>query len=113
RIVTLSAALMLAVGTASAVHVWEDAGGWWNEVTTYGGAPLYAPNELSLDLFGSYVAPEEHFTKLFETNIRHGTWGGGAGLNYFLTRELGIAGDINIGHNGGTFVDLALDSLIL
>ncbi len=113
RIVTFSAVLMLTTGVARAVHVWEDAGAWGSTVVTYGGSPLYTPNELSLDLFGSYVAAERHFTDLFDTNIRHGTWGGGVGLNYFITREIGIGGDINIGDNNGTFVDQALGSLIL
>ena len=113
RIVTFSAVLMLTAGVARAVHVWEDAGAWGSTVFTYGGTPLYTANELSLDLFGSYVAAERHFTDLFDTNIRHGTWGGGVGLNYFITREIGLGGDINIGDNGGKFVDQALGSLIL
>src|SRR5438034_2444547 len=74
RIMALSATLMLTAGIARAVHVWEDPGAWGSTVVTYGGTPLYTPNELSLDLFGSYIAAERHFTDLFDTNIRHGTW---------------------------------------
>src|SRR5438067_12287272 len=113
RIVTFSAALMLTAGVARAVHVWEDPGAWGTTVISYGSTtPYYTANELSLDLFGSYVAAERHFTDLFDTNIRHGNWGGGVGLNYFITREIGLGGDINIGKNGGKFVDQALGSLI-
>src|SRR2546427_13204529 len=96
RIVTFSAVLMLTAGVAPAVHVWEDAGAWGSTVFTYGGTPLYTANELSLDLFCSYVAAERHFYDLFYTNIRHGTLGGGVGLNYFITREVGLGGRINI-----------------
>jgi hypothetical protein len=116
RIMTFSAvALMLNAGVARAVHVWEDPGEWANGVVTYGpsSTPLFTANELSLDMFGSYEAHEEKMDDLFKTNIRHGTWGGGVGLNYFITREIGIGGDINIGDNGGSFVDQALGSLIL
>ena len=115
RIVALSAAIMLTAGAARAVHVWEDPGEWGSTVITYGPstAPLFTANELSLDMFGSYIAGEEHLNDLFKTNIKHGTWGGGVGLNYFITREIGIGGDINITPNGGPFVDQALGSLIL
>jgi len=105
---------MLTAGVARAVHVWEDPGGWWTSVTTTTpNTPLFTPNELSLDLSGSYIAGERHFSKLFETNIRHGRWGGDVGLNYFFTREIGIGGDINMSDNGGKFVDQALGDLIL
>jgi len=115
RIVAFSAALMLTAGAARAVHVWEDPGEWWTTAITYGPTttPLFTASELSLDLFGSYVAGEEHLNDLFKTNIKHGTWGGGVGLNYFITREIGIGGDINMGANGGKFVDQALGSLVL
>jgi len=114
--VTFSFALVLTAGVARATHVWEDPGGWWTSTTTYGApanTPYYTANELSFDMFGSYEAHEEKAKDLFKTNIKHGTWGGGVGLNYFFTREIGVGGDINIGDNGGNFIDQALGSLIL
>jgi len=66
---------------------------------TYTSANLYTANELSLDLFGSYLAGQRKIEDLFKTNIRHGFWGGGVGLNYFLTRNIGVGGDIDIPEN--------------
>ena len=97
QIFTMSAVLLLAAGTVRAAHVWEDPGGWWEGHFSYDvKAPRYTGNELSLDLFGSYINPEGQFNKLFETSIEHGHWGGGAGLNYFFTPVLGLGADFNI-----------------
>lgn len=90
-ILAMSAALMLTAGLAHAAHMWE--GDYWSKDSN---APLYNSQELSLDLFGSYINPEGRFNKLFETSIHHGVWGGGAGLNYFLTKNLGIGTDSSI-----------------
>jgi len=110
----VGAALIVTAGTAKAAHVWEDPNNWFAGHFTYdtAGTPRYTPAEFSFDAFGSYVAPERRFSKLFETNIRHGDWGGGVGLNYFFTRELGLSGEINIPDNGGNFVDQVSGSLI-
>jgi hypothetical protein len=116
RIIIIAIAAVLSTTMARAAHIWEDAGGWWDDHFQYGnsaGKPKFASGELSLDLFGSYINPERAIEDLFETNIRKGKWGGGVGLNYFVTREIGIGGDINISENGGQFVDQALGSLIL
>lgn len=117
KVITLTAALMLTGGMAKAVHVWEDPGGWWGGATTYDTTtPLYTANELSLDGFGSYVAGQRGIEHIFETSIRgnRGRFGGGAGVNYFFTRVLGIGGDVNVvGNTGGNFIDQAAGSLIL
>ena len=113
RIITCAVGLLVSSGVANAAHVWEDPNAWASGVFAYDiQAPRYTANELSLDLFGSYTAPEEKFSKLFETNIRHGDWGGGVGLNYFFTRELGIGTDINASDNRGNFIDMIDLSLI-
>jgi hypothetical protein len=114
NIIAVGAVLMGTAGMAKAAHVWEDPNVWGASHFTYdtAGGPKYSASELSFDAFGSYVAGERHLSKLFETDIRHGTWGGGVGLNYFFTRELGIGGDINMGANGGAFVDQAIGSVI-
>ena len=115
NIMAVGAVLLATGGLANAAHMWDDPNTWWAGHFTYdtSGGPKYTAAELSLDAFGSYVAPERHFSKLFETNIRHGDWGGGVGLNYFFTREIGISGDMNIGDNGGNFIDQAEGSLVV
>ncbi len=112
----IAAVITLANGTASAAeHIWEDPGGWSRSVFYYDteAGPRFNANELSLDLFGSYLNPERKFNDLFETNIRHGTWGGGVGLNYFFTRELGIEADVNMSAHEGRIVDQVLGNLVL
>ena len=91
----------------AAVHVWEDPGAWSSGLFVYDTPKdaRYTACEFSMDVFGSFVAPERGLDDLFETNIRHGKWGGGVGLNYFITRYIGISGDINIPDNGGNAVD--------
>ena len=67
--------------------------------------PLYAPKETSFDMFGSYLAKENQITDLFKTDIHGGAWGGGIGLNYFASQNLGFGTDVNIPNNGGRFID--------
>ncbi len=124
QIVTISAALIVSASAARAAHVWSDPSGWWDSHFSYdANLPKYTAQELSLDLFGSYINPEGKFTDLFETNIRHGFWGGGAGLNYFVTRELGFGVDFNasakkdnyhsVNLNNGQIIDDVVGSVIL
>jgi hypothetical protein len=116
-LLVFAAAVSLAGGMARATHLWEDPGAWSSGVFTYDHAntPRFTANELSMDLFGSYTAGERKIEKLFETNIKgqRGVWGGGVGVNYFITREIGVGGDINAGDDRGNFIDQALGSLIL
>jgi hypothetical protein len=116
KTVLFTTALMLTAGMAKAVHVWEDPGAWSSGIFVYNVPPenRFTANELSLDLSGSYIAPERGLQHLFETNIRHtGKWGGNVGLNYFFLPQVGIGGNINMSANGGKFVDQALGNLIL
>ncbi len=107
RIFTITTALVLFAGTTRAAHVWEDPGAWWSgNWSSDANVPKYTAQELSLDLFGSYINPEGKLNDLFDTNIRHGFWGGGAGLNYFLTRNLGLGADFNMSSKtSGNLVD--------
>jgi hypothetical protein len=93
-------------------HVWTDPNAWWGSHWTASPADRYNANELTLDMFGSYLAGQRKIEDLFKTNIRHGSWGGGVGLNYFFTREIGIGGDIVIPDDGGNFVNNIDGSLI-
>jgi len=112
--VSVTSALMLTAGMAKAVHIWEDPGGWSSGVFAFDTtSSRYTANELSLDLSGSFIAGEHHLGDLFKTNIRHGKWGGNAGLSYFITRYIGVEGDVNMSANGGNFVDQALGNLVL
>jgi hypothetical protein len=115
RMVILAAGLALTTtGAATATHLYEDPNGWITTAVSYSNPPKFTEQELSLDLFGSYIHPEEKFSHLFQTNIRHdGTWGGGVGLNYFFAKYVGIGADINMGANGGLFVDQVIGNLIL
>lgn len=77
--------------------------------------PLFAANEFSLDLSGIYVAGERGIENLFDTSIKHdrGTWGGDVGVNYFITRYIGVGANAIMSANDGNFVDAVLGDLIL
>ncbi len=116
KIVTMTAALMLWSGAArAAAHLYDDPYGWSRGLFVYDRAasPKYTANEFSVDLFGSFIADERKIEEIFKTNIRSGEWGGGVGLNYFMTREIGLGGDINMSANGGKLVDQVLGNLII
>lgn len=117
KLITLTAAVtaMAPLAMAQAGHMWDDPRGWWGNHFVYGPSQpnKFTANEFSIDAFGSYWSGEQRVEDVFDTNIRHGTWGGGVGLNYFITREIGLGGDINIPDNDGNFIDSASGSLIL
>jgi hypothetical protein len=124
KFILLTAAAVFAAGAAGAqttveqtttttTHVWNDPNAWWANHWLYSNGNLYNANELSLDFFGSYLAGERRAEDLLKTNIRHGYWGGGVGINYFFTRYLGVGGDIEIpDDNYGNFVNNMDGSLI-
>jgi hypothetical protein len=103
-----------SINTARAAHVWEDPNGWWDTHWVYGPAdvPKFTAQELSLDLFGTFTSDESQFSHLFQHDIRDGVWGGGVGLNYFITREIGIGGDLNMPDDGGKLVDAMAANVI-
>jgi len=75
---------------------------------------VFLPNEFSFDAFGTYTTTRRsNFGDLFTHNLRHGTFGGGAGVNYFFTKYIGISADAEIGDNGNRFVDSASGNLVL
>ncbi len=106
---------MLTASFASAVHVWEDPSGWTTGHFQFDreARPLFSAQEVSLDLFGSYIATEGDADEVFKTDISDGWWGGGVGVNYFLTREFGIGVDANAFEGGGKFIDQVMASAIL
>jgi len=99
-----------------AAHIWEDPELWWNSLWVYekNDDPKFNAGEFSLELFGSYMAPEYGIEDIFKTNIKEdGAWGGGVALTYFLTREIGLGVDSSAHANGNTFVDQVLGNVIL
>src|SRR5262249_38862920 len=95
--------LMLTAGMARAVHILEGPCALSSCIFLYNVPPenRFTANELSLDLSGSYTAPQRGFTHLFDTSIRgnRGKWGGNVGANYFFLPYLGIGGNINMSAN--------------
>jgi len=113
--IAIIGACTLGGTTVRAQHEWEDPNAWTgNHFESHYQGPLYSSQEVSLDLFASYINPEGEFHDLFETSIRNGFWGGGAGVNYFFTRELGIGGDFNMSSKPDdlALVDQATGNLI-
>ncbi len=72
----------------------------------------YHPCELSFDLFGAGMLHEYDFNNGFRAkkNLR---WGGGAGVNYFFTRFVGIGGDAYAISWSHSFVDTTTGNIIL
>ncbi len=96
-VVSVCVSLFLGTAAAQAQHAWDDPSGWWTGHFSYDNpAPKYSSQEVSLDLFASYINPEGRLGDLFETNIRRGFWGGGAGVNYYFTEMVGVGADFNI-----------------
>ena len=125
KFVTLTASLLLAASagmaqtttttttTTTESHVWSDPHAWWGSHWVYVNGDRYTANELSLDFFGSYLAGEHKIENVFHNTVRHGFWGGGVGVNYFFTREIGVGGDIEIPDDHvGNFVNNINGSLI-
>ena len=129
KLITLSAAVFLTASaglaqptttettttttTTTTAHVWNDPNAWWANHWVMIPDNRYTANELSLDLFGSYVHAEKKIENIFHQGIRHnGFWGGGVGLNYFFCRELGIGGDVNMPDDGFHLVDNVDGNLI-
>ncbi len=102
-VLTITVALTASVGNAQTDQTGSTSSTAVNSLSQPAPAtPLYRGQEVSLDLFGSYINPEGNLDDLFKTSIRHGQWGGGAGLNYFLTRSLGIGTDFNASEHPGS-----------
>jgi hypothetical protein len=75
---------------------------------------LYPANQLSLDGFGTISEGEHTIEHITSQNVKHGARGGvGAGVNYFITRYIGIGADAYSENTSGPFVDNASGNLIL
>jgi hypothetical protein len=80
----------------------------------YDQSKYYRCNELSLDAFGTGSLGEYTLDHPSNNRIRQNTkFGAGAGINYFITRYIGIGADAYSENTTGAFVDSASGSLIL
>jgi hypothetical protein len=86
---------------------------YWGERFRYDreGATLFFPNEFQVDLFGTY-ADRDRFGNPVDN------FGGGIGLNYFLTRYVGVMADTYIEEwklpyrvNGSLVLRLPIDQI--
>lgn len=74
---------------------------------------LFRANELSLDGFGSISVGQQTINHISGSHVRDdGRLGAGIGLNYFLTRNIGVGGDAYTENTSHNFVDNASGNLI-
>jgi hypothetical protein len=75
---------------------------------------LYRANELSLDGFGSASIGKYTLDHLSGDRVRHNTrLGAGAGIDYFITRNVGIGAEAYSENTTGSFIDSASANLTL
>ena len=75
---------------------------------------LYRGNELSLDAFGMGTLGSYTVAHPSIHRVRQNSKGGaGAGINYFITRYVGLGGEVYSQNTTGTFIDNADGNLIL
>jgi hypothetical protein len=80
----------------------------------YDQSEYYRPNELDLEGFGTASIGKYTINHLSNARIRHNTrLGLGAGISYFITRNIGIGGDAYSEDTTGRFIDSASANLIL
>jgi hypothetical protein len=80
----------------------------------YDRGDFYRAGELSVDGFGSASLGQYTMEHLSKERVRHNIrLGAGAGVNYFITRNIGIGADAYAENTTGTFIDSATASLIL
>lgn len=53
------------------------------------GQELYQAKEVNVSVFGTYSNPEHQLKEVFKTNARHGDFGAGIGVQYWLTEYFG------------------------
>ncbi len=95
--------LILAAGTASTAHGAQHDDG-----------ELYRASELSFDLFGTASLAKYSVDHLSGSRIRHdATLGAGAGLSYFVTRNIGFGGEAYSENTRRSLVDSASGNLLL
>ena len=80
----------------------------------YEQADLYRANELSVDGFGTASIGKYTINHPSKARVRNNTeFGVGMGVNYFITRNIGISADAYSEDTGGAFIDSASANLTL
>ena len=75
---------------------------------------FYRAHELSVDGFGAASLGEYTIDHLSGSKVRNNTrLGAGAGINYFITRNIGVGADAYSENTTGAFVDSVSANLIL
>jgi len=76
--------------------------------------PIFQADEVSLDLFGSVAVPRDTLYNMSWNRLNDtGRLGAGAGVNYFMTRYIGIGGDAWTENTAQRFIDNTSGSLII
>jgi hypothetical protein len=84
------------------------------DTTSSDAFDLYPANELSLDAFGTVSEGEHTIEHITSQNVKNGARGGvGAGVNYFISRYIGIGAEGYSENTSGPFIDNASGNLIL
>ncbi len=121
-LITASLMLVMAVSARADANANAPAdnppsNGWWNDRFYYDknpeNRPLFHANELTMDFFASYLNPEHNVTAFPNTDIHHGTWGGGVGANYFWSKDVGIGVDTSFQTESSVFVDHVAGNLLM
>lgn len=86
----IAAMLLLITGPAYAQVSASDGN---NANGNAGSSAMYFPNELTFDGFGTYDKPFSRFEDVFDRPWHNGEFGGGVGINYFITRYVGFGAD--------------------
>jgi hypothetical protein len=85
-----------------------------NPAPHYDQGEYYRASELSMDVFGTASIGKYTINHLSNSRIRQNTkLGAGLGLNYFITRNIGIGAEAYSENTTGVFVDSASANLIL
>jgi hypothetical protein len=80
----------------------------------YDQSDYYRANELSMDAFGTASLGQYTIDHPSDERVRQNTLlGAGVGLNYFITRNIGIGADAYSEHTTGIFVNSASANLIV
>jgi hypothetical protein len=85
-----------------------------NQTVQYDQNSLYRENELSLDGFGMGTVGSYTIEHPSNHRIRQNSEGGaGAGINYFITRNVGVGAEAYSQNTTGTFIDNVSANLLL
>lgn len=75
---------------------------------------LYRAQEFSVDLFGTGAIDQRTIDHFSGNRVKHnGVLGGGAGINYFFTRYIGIGGDAYVEHPDHHYIETPSGNLIV